>query len=136
MNYWWRLSVSEVSEKLGTNPETGLSSEAYIERLVEFGANELQDKQVHSPFKLFLSQFEGLVIWVLIGAAVVSGFVQEWVDALAILAIVLLNAVLGFIQELRAEKSLAGLRKLSAPSGRPDMRSKSRAQAMPPTVSS
>ena len=118
MNYWWRLSVSEVSEKLGTNPETGLSSEAYIERLVEFGANELQDKQVHSPFKLFLSQFEGLVIWVLIGAAVVSGFVQEWVDALAILAIVLLNAVLGFIQELRAEKSLAGLRKLSAPSAK------------------
>jgi len=118
MKDWWRLSVSEVAKELGTNATTGLNSSTHLERLVEVGANELQEKQVRSPFKLFFAQFKGLVILVLVGAAIVSGFVKEWVDALAILAIIVLNAVLGFIQELRAEKSLAALRKLSAPSAK------------------
>jgi Ca2+-transporting ATPase len=118
MRHWWRLSVSDVSGELGTNLTTGLSSATLVERLSEVGLNELQDKQIRSPFRLFLAQFEGLVIWVLIGAAIVSGFVREWVDALAILAIIALNAIIGFIQGLRAEKSLAALRKLSAPSAK------------------
>jgi len=118
MKHWWHLSVSEIAKELGTDTTTGLSSESHIERLVEVGPNELLEMRAQSPFGLFASQFKGLVIWVLIGAAMVSGLVKEWVDALAILTIVVLNAVLGFLQELRAEKSLASLRKLSAPSAK------------------
>ncbi len=118
MRQWWRLGVAEVADQLETSPITGLTTETLVERLAEIGPNELQEKHAYSPFRLFIAQFEGLVIWVLVGAAIVSGFVQEWVDALAILAIVALNAILGFVQELRAEKSLAALRKLSAPSAK------------------
>jgi len=118
MKHWWHLSVSDVSGELGTNPITGLPSDTFVERLAELGPNELQDKQIRSPFRLFIAQFEGLIIWVLVGAAIVSGFLREWVDALAILAIIVLNAILGLVQEFRAERSLATLRKLSAPSAK------------------
>ncbi|MDH4197274.1 MAG: calcium-translocating P-type ATPase, SERCA-type, partial [Candidatus Aminicenantes bacterium] len=86
--------------------------------LARYGPNQLQEKKGRGPFRIFLEQFEDLIIWVLIGAAIVSGFLKEWVDALAILAIVILNAILGLIQEYRAEKSLAALKKLSAPTAK------------------
>ena len=65
------------------------------------------------PLKLFLSQFTSVIVWVLIGAAVLSGLLDDWLDAAAIMAIVFLNGVLGFIQEFRAERSLAALRRMS-----------------------
>ena len=63
--------------------------------------------------KLFLSQFTSVIVWVLVGAAVISGLLEDWLDAAAILAIVFLNGLLGFVQEFRAERSLAALRKMS-----------------------
>jgi Ca2+-transporting ATPase len=113
--HWWHLSATEAAAELGTSLTTGLSSNTVVNRQAEIGPNELQEEPARSPFSIFIAQLGGLIIWILIGAAVVSGFLREWVDAAAILAIVLLNACLGFIQEFRAEKSLASLRKLSAP---------------------
>ena len=65
------------------------------------GFNELPEAPPASPLKLFLSQFTSVIIWVLTGAAVVSGLLHDWLDAAAIMAIVFLNGVLGFIQEFR-----------------------------------
>jgi len=115
---WWHLGVDEIARTLGTDARSGLSSEAAQKRLETHGANELREKKGPGPLSIFIDQFKGLIIWVLVGAALVSGFLKEWVDALAILAIVLLNAILGLAQEYRAEKSLAALKKLSAPSSK------------------
>jgi Ca2+-transporting ATPase len=77
------------------------------------GANELPEAPPVSPFRILLSQFSSLIVWVLIGAAVISGLLEDWIDAAAIVAIVFLNGLLGFVQEFRAERSLAALRKMS-----------------------
>ena len=87
-------------------------------RLKKYGPNQLKEKKGKSPFVIFLEQFQDFIVWVLVGAALVSGFLKEWVDALAIVAIVILNAILGFIQEYRAEKSLAALKKMSSPNSK------------------
>ncbi len=118
MTRWWRLPESEVARVLATDLAVGLSPEEAASRLAAHGPNELQEAKGRGPLAIFLDQFKGLIIWVLVGAAVVSGFLKEWVDALAILAIVILNAVLGLVQEYKAEKGLAALKKLSAPSAK------------------
>jgi Ca2+-transporting ATPase len=118
MKNWWHLSAGEAAIALGTDLKTGLSAAEARVRLETSGPNELQEKKGRGLLSIFIGQFEGLIIWVLIAAAVVSGFLGEWLDALAILAIILLNAVLGLVQESRAEKSLASLRKMSAPAAK------------------
>lgn len=116
MTQWWQIGVEQISENLGTDLSNGLTSQEATDRLTKYGPNQLEEKKAISPWRIFLGQFEDFIIWVLIVAAIVSGFLQEWIDALAIIAIVVLNAILGFIQEYRAEKSLAALKKLSSPS--------------------
>ena len=111
----YNLAVEEIPLVLESNIESGLSSTEANNRLTKFGPNQLKEKKPVSPLKIFLSQFQDFIIWILIGATLVSGFLKEWVDALAIIAIVILNAILGFIQEYRAEKSLSALKKLSSP---------------------
>ncbi|MDD5084600.1 MAG: cation-translocating P-type ATPase [Candidatus Omnitrophica bacterium] len=98
--------------------ERGLSPQEAALRLSKFGPNQLQEKKAVSPLSIFFGQFHDFIVWVLIAAALISGFLKEWVDALAIVAIVIMNAVLGFIQEYRAEKSLAALKKLSSPTSK------------------
>jgi Ca2+-transporting ATPase len=115
---FYNLTVQEVCEALKVNLETGLSDDEAKERLLKFGPNELLEKKSNGPLGIFLDQFKDFIIWVLIAAALISGFLSEWVDALAIIAIVALNAILGFIQEYRAEKSLTALKKLSSPSSK------------------
>lgn len=110
---WHTLEASAVVEALTSDREEGLSQPEARARLAQYGPNELPEAPPASPWALLLAQFSSLIIWVLIGAAVISGLLGEWVDAGAIVAIVLLNAVLGFVQEYRAERSLAALRKLS-----------------------
>ncbi|HCS46765.1 MAG TPA: ATPase, partial [Candidatus Aminicenantes bacterium] len=118
MTKWWHLDVEAVVQRLGTDGKAGLSSAAAAEKLRTIGPNELQEKKGRGPLAIFFDQFKSLMIGVLIAAALVSGFLKEWVDALAILAIVILNAILGLVQEYRAEKSLAALKRLSAPSSK------------------
>jgi Ca2+-transporting ATPase len=114
----YNLSPEEIPAVLKSNLQSGLSSTEADKRFAEFGPNQLKEKKPISPLKIFLGQFQDFIIWVLFGAAIVSGFLQEWVDALAIIAIVILNAILGFIQEYRAEKSLTALKKLSSPTSK------------------
>ena len=112
---WHILPIAEAVRNLGVNTDTGLSRIEAENRLKEYGHNQLEEKEGVSPIMLFLGQFNDFIVWVLIAAAIVSGFMGEWVDALAIIAIVIINAIIGFIHEFRAEKSLAALQKMSAP---------------------
>jgi len=118
MEPWWRLDVTEIAQELGTDLSSGLSSAEAQARLERYGRNQLKEAPKRSPWAIFFDQFKDFMIWVLIGAAIVSGFLQEVVDAIAIIAIVILNAILGFIQEYRAEQSLAALKKLSSPTSK------------------
>lgn len=114
----YSLPAEAAARELRSDLTQGLSDREAEARLAEFGPNQLTEKKGRSPFSIFLDQFKGFIIWVLIGAAAVSGALREWVDALAIVAIVILNGLLGFLQEARAEKSLAALKKLSTPASK------------------
>jgi len=115
---WHAIAVDRVLELFETRPDRGLSSEEAARRLEVYGPNRLIERATISPLEIFLRQFADFIIWVLIAAALVSGAIGEWVDAAAIAVIVVVNAILGFIQEYRAEQSLAALRKLSTPTCR------------------
>lgn len=118
MTNWWHLDTQGTIKRLETDSSKGLSLQEAKLRLEKYGPNQLKEKKGPSPLSIFLGQFQDFIVWVLIGAALVSGFLKEWVDAFAIIAIVILNAILGFIQEYRAEKSLAALKKLSSPTSK------------------
>src|SRR5687768_3261562 len=107
--------VDELIRNIGTDPINGLSAAAAAERMARYGANELAQAPPEPWWKRFARQFADLLIWILIAAAIISGALGEWIDAVAILAIVVLNGILGFMQEGRAEQALAALRKLSSP---------------------
>ena len=117
-NGWHALTVESLERELGSDSNNGLTEREAEHRLSTVGPNELPEAPPPSPLKILLAQFSSLIVWVLIGAAVVSGLLQEWIDAAAIVAIVVLNAILGFVQEFRAERSLAALRKLSVATAR------------------
>ncbi|MEW6102021.1 MAG: calcium-transporting P-type ATPase, PMR1-type [Candidatus Omnitrophota bacterium] len=118
MKNWWQIEIQEAVGALSADIEKGLTSTEAKRRLEKYGPNQLREKKGPSAFSIFLGQFQDFIVWVLVGAALVSGFLKEWVDAFAIVAIVILNAILGFIQEFRAEKSLAALKKLSSPTSK------------------
>ena len=115
---WHTGSPVALATALHTSCDGGLSDREAQQRLQREGPNELPEVQPPSLLKLFFSQFTSVIVWVLIGAAILSGLLEDWLDAAAILASVLLNGVLGFIQESRAEKSLAALRHMSVATAR------------------
>jgi P-type Ca2+ transporter type 2C len=114
----YAIPVAEVLRRLATDADNGLSGDRIDALRREFGYNELREAPPVPSWKKFLQQFNELVIWILIVAAIISGVSHDWPDAIAILAIVLLNGTLGFFQEERAAKALESLRKLSAPNAR------------------
>ena len=93
----------------------GLTTKEAEKRSINYGLNELKHKKKTSPIVIFLSQFNDFIVWVLIGATVISGIIGDKADAITILIIVVVNAILGFVQEYKTEKSLEALKELAAP---------------------
>ncbi|GGF85198.1 calcium-translocating P-type ATPase, SERCA-type [Paenibacillus albidus] len=117
-NSWHRLGAEELQGMFNVQPDKGLSGEEAEERRKQSGSNELSEGKTASPLLLLLNQFKDFMVLVLMGATLVSGLLGEYLDAITIVAIILLNGVLGFVQEFRAERSLRALKQLSAPSAK------------------
>jgi len=112
--HWHQKEIGEVFEELHSSFQ-GLSLEEAQQRLQQYGPNELTEKKKTSLFMMFLSQFRDFMIIVLIAASIISGIIGELSDTIAIIVIVCLNAVIGFVQEYRAGKAMAALKKMAAP---------------------
>lgn len=112
--HFYNLSVEESLHKLKVR-KSGLTDKEADERLKEFGKNKLPEKKRTTAVILFFKQFNNFLIYILLLAAVVSFLLEDIIDALIILAAVLLNVIIGFIQEYKAEKSLAALKKVITP---------------------
>jgi P-type Ca2+ transporter type 2C len=115
---WHARPSDAIAAELATDPARGLSAAEAQRRLAIYGPNELAQTVATSALTIFARQFASLVIWILIFAASVSAVMGERVDAIAIVAIVVLNAVIGFLQEYRAEQAVAELKRMTAPKGR------------------
>ncbi len=113
-NIWHLKDIEAILKELKTSPQ-GLTSEEARARLERYGPNELEEKKKRHPLMMFIDQFRDFMILVLIAAAVISGFIGEASDTIAIVVIVVLNAIIGFIQEYRAEKAMEALKKMAAP---------------------
>ncbi len=115
---WHSLDTVQVVQQQRSDAGSGLSKPEVSKRLEKFGPNQLPERPPTPAWRAFLEQFSDFMILVLLGAAALSMFLGEVADAVAIAAIVFLNAVLGFVQEARAERSLAALKCLTAPKAR------------------
>jgi Ca2+-transporting ATPase len=115
MKAWYRRAVEDIISVLVTDLKSGLSTEEAGKRLATYGPNQIIEKKRKSLRAIFFEQFTDFLILILIFAAVVSGFLGEWNDAIAILVIVLINAFIGASQQIRAERAITALRKLSIP---------------------
>lgn len=115
---WYLESATFALQQLSVDPQHGLTTGEAEARQARYGWNELVERARTSRWQMFLSQFKEVMVLVLIVAALVSGLLGEWLDAGVILAIVVINAFLGFFQEYRAEQAIAALRKMAAPTAR------------------
>ena len=112
---WHAIERNEVLSNLEVPLETGLSAAEAAKRLEEYGHNELVERAGRTVWQKLWEQINSFVIWLLIGAAIISAILGDWVEAGAIMLIVVLNAIMGVVQESRAEASLAALKKMAAP---------------------
>lgn len=126
---WHTLEIDETLDRLKSDPEVGLTSQQVAERLQQYGSNELEEVAGRSSWAILLDQFTNIMLVMLIAVAIISGILDlmelrggsapegeiPFKDTIAILAIVILNGLLGYLQESRAEKALAALKKLSSP---------------------
>ena len=112
---WYKKSKNEILQELNVDEKNGLSSTEALRRLEKYGKNKLETKKKKTLFKQFLSQLKDVMIYILIIAAIISAFLGEISDALIILLVIIINAVIGVIQESKAEKALDALKELSTP---------------------
>jgi len=115
---WSEEDAERVLVNLGSSADRGLSTAEARLRLAKYGPNVLAEVRGRSPLRMLLAQFTDVMVLVLIGAAIIAGFLGDAGDIAAILAIVALNATLGFVQEYRAERAVAALKAMAAPSAR------------------
>ena len=121
---WHTMSADEVRRRLKTNLRTGLSDDEIISKLNQYGKNKLDEKKKENLLIRFIKQFNDFMIIILIIAAIISTGISiiennnDFIDSIIILAIVVFNAVLGLIQESKAEKALDALKKMSAPTAK------------------
>jgi Ca2+-transporting ATPase len=114
-NTWHTMSSEAVLEKLDVQPQTGLDEKSIAARLEQYGPNELIEKGIKSPLVILWEQITNPLVLLLILAAVISLFLGKTDSVIAIMAIVTLNAILGVVQEYRAEQAMAALKKMAAP---------------------
>ncbi|MEI1377680.1 cation-translocating P-type ATPase [Nostoc sp. UHCC 0926] len=126
---WHSLEVNKALDLLDSNADSGLTSQDIQQRLQQYGPNELEETAGRSAWEILLDQFKNIMLLMLIGVALISGFLDlmrlqsgnlkpgevPFKDTIAILAIVILNGILGYVQESRAEKALAALKKMTSP---------------------
>ncbi len=117
MANWHSISTDDTLKQLGSNA-AGLDEAAVQRKLAEFGNNILIGKKKINPLLIFIRQFLNVMILVLVVAAVISFFIGEGSDTIVIIVIIVLNAIIGFIQEYRAEKAMDALQKMSTPTAR------------------
>ncbi len=110
---WHKKNVDDVLKELKVS-FSGLSPDEAERRFKDFGPNELIEKKQKTPIQIFLEQFKDLMIIILLAAAIISGIIGDVSDTFVIIIIVIINAIIGFIQEYRAEKAMAALKKMSA----------------------
>ncbi|GGA84139.1 calcium-transporting ATPase [Ornithinibacillus halotolerans] len=115
MKKWYQLDVEQVEQKLQVTSNRGLSPKQVEERQKKFGYNTLETGKQASKWILFIKQFQDFMVLVLLAATLIAGMLGEFVDAIAIMVIVLVNGFIGYFQEQKAEKSLEKLKELSAP---------------------
>ncbi|YAF95154.1 MAG: cation-translocating P-type ATPase [Nodularia sp. CChRGM 3473] len=126
---WHSLDVDKALDLLDSNADSGLTPQDVQQRLQKYGPNELEENDGRSAWEILLDQFKNIMLLMLIAVAFISGFLDfmawqagefkagevPFKDTIAIMAIVILNGVLGYVQETRAEKALAALKKLTSP---------------------
>src|SRR5665648_420768 len=115
MKKYYQQSIDEVVQYSKTDLKIGLSSPEVKKRLDEVGPNQLEEKKGRTPWDMFLTQFKDVLVLILLISALVSFILGEVSDAIVIAIILILNAALGVVQEYKAEKSLAALKKMTTP---------------------
>src|SRR5208282_6023227 len=109
---WHATSADQALKRLASNVEKGLDAAEAATRLQKYGPNRLPEGKKRGPFMRFLAQFNNILVYVLLGAGFTKLMLSLWVDAAIIFAVVVLNGLLGFIQEGRAEKALDSIRNM------------------------
>src|SRR6476469_6952045 len=109
---WHQYDINKLFEMTGSRVG-GLETPEAEQKSKQFGTNELRESKRKSAIDIFVSQFKDLMIVILFAAAIISGIAGEWKDAIVILIIVIGNAIIGFVQEYRAEKAMQALQKMA-----------------------
>ena len=115
---WYQQTTTEVVQALGSDVNAGLSAQEAQARLAQVGPNELIEKAGRSRREIIIEQLSGVLTILLFIAVLVSAFLGDWIEAVVILIIIVLNAILGYTQEYRAEQSMAALKRMSVPNVR------------------
>ena len=115
---WYQMPTDEVMAALATDAEQGLSPAEAAQRLEQYGTNEIVSQSGRTKWQILIEQFSNILTLILIAAAIISVFLGDEIEAIVILAIVVLNGMLGFYQEYKAEKSMEALKRMSVPTVR------------------